>query len=117
MKAPSRQIRFVVALPSEAKPINHYFKLIRDNNAAPFSLYRNHGVALVISGIGASFRNRRHAGCLSCPNRPSGSTPVLQGTRIFRSVRRCLHLEILQQSSGKGGGPSCLPHRPAAALR
>lgn len=52
MKAPSRQIRFVVALPSEAKPINRHFNLVRDNKATPYSLYRNQGVALVITGIG-----------------------------------------------------------------
>jgi hypothetical protein len=53
MTTPSRQIRFVVALPSEAKPINRHFGLIRDNKATQYSLYRNQGVALVISGIGS----------------------------------------------------------------
>jgi hypothetical protein len=46
-------IRFVVALPSEAKPINRHFSLVRDNRAEAFSLYRNGSMALVISGVGS----------------------------------------------------------------
>lgn len=55
MTVPTRQIRFVVALPSEAKPINRHFDLVRDNSATPYSLYRNQGVALVITGVGSEF--------------------------------------------------------------
>ena len=50
---PPRQIRFVVAMPSEAKPINRHFGLIRDNKATPYSVYRHQGVALIITGIGS----------------------------------------------------------------
>lgn len=53
MNSLSQQIRFVVAMPSEAKPINRHFGLVRDNSATEFSLYRNQGVALIISGIGS----------------------------------------------------------------
>ena len=53
MASSTRQIRFVVAMPSEAKPINRHFGLIRDNKATEFSVYRNQGVALIISGIGS----------------------------------------------------------------
>lgn len=58
MPTPPRQIRFVVALPSEAKPINRHFGLIRDNGAMEYSLYRNRGVALVITGIGCEVSER-----------------------------------------------------------
>lgn len=54
MKPASRQIRFVVAMPSEAKPINRHFGLIRDNSATEYSLYRNQDMALVITGIGSA---------------------------------------------------------------
>jgi len=53
MLNPSRQIRFVVALPSEAKPINRHFGLIRDNSLKEYSVYRNQGVALIITGVGS----------------------------------------------------------------
>lgn len=53
MTTPLRQIRFVVAMPSEAKPINRHFGLIRDNKATPYSVYRNQGVALIITGVGS----------------------------------------------------------------
>ncbi len=43
---------FVVALPAEAKPINRYFDLQRDNRRARFPLYTNENRALVISGVG-----------------------------------------------------------------
>ena len=54
MTTPTRQIRFVVAMPSEAKPINRHFGLIRDNSATQYSVYRNQGMALIITGIGCA---------------------------------------------------------------
>ncbi|MCB1759993.1 MAG: hypothetical protein KDI68_09490 [Gammaproteobacteria bacterium] len=53
-----RALRFVVALPSEAKPINRHFGLVRDNRAEAFSLYRNGSAALVISGVGSDLAAR-----------------------------------------------------------
>lgn len=47
-----KETRIIVALPAEAKPINHRFGLARDNRAEAFPLYRNKNTALVISGPG-----------------------------------------------------------------
>jgi adenosylhomocysteine nucleosidase len=58
MTIPSPQIRFVVALPSEAKPINRHFGLVRNNKATQYSVYRNRGIALVISGVGSEASGR-----------------------------------------------------------
>ena len=102
MKAPSRQIRFVVALPSEAKPINHYFKLIRDNNAAPFSLYRNQGVALVISGIGSEFSEQATRWLSKLLPEPAvWINAGIAGHSHLPIGEALLASEILQQSSGK----------------
>lgn len=45
---------FVVALPAEAKPINRYFALKRDNRWGRYPLYTNGETALVISGVGSA---------------------------------------------------------------
>ena len=50
MRTPQKLL--VVALPAEAKPINRHFRLVRDNQADAFPLYRNLEMALVISGVG-----------------------------------------------------------------
>ena len=42
----------VVALPAEAKPINRFFNLKRENRWDRFPLYTNGETALVISGVG-----------------------------------------------------------------
>jgi nucleoside phosphorylase len=44
----------VIALPAEARPLNHHFGLIRDNSLSPFPLYRNANLALAISGVGCN---------------------------------------------------------------
>jgi adenosylhomocysteine nucleosidase len=45
-------INLIVALPPEAKPINQYLGLVRDNRYDQYPLYRNGQVTLVISGYG-----------------------------------------------------------------
>ena len=45
-------IRLVVALPAEAKPINHQLGLVRDNRTDAFPLYRNNNIALVLCSPG-----------------------------------------------------------------
>lgn len=46
-------INLVVALPPEAKPINQYLGLVRDNRHDKYRLYHNDHISLVISGPGS----------------------------------------------------------------
>ncbi len=54
-------IRFVVALPAEARPLIEHYRLRRRANA-PFPVYENDSAALVVSGIGPD----RAAAATSC---------------------------------------------------
>ena len=105
------QIRFVVALPSEAKPINHHFGLVRDNNAIGFSLYRNQGVALVISGVGAMLSGQATAWL-----RQQLPEPALW---INAGIAGHAHLPVGQgllasRITDKTSGRAWLTHLPAA---
>jgi nucleoside phosphorylase len=48
----NQHLCMVVALPAEARPLNHHFGLTRDNSLSAFPLYRNANLALAISGVG-----------------------------------------------------------------
>jgi hypothetical protein len=46
------KLNFVTALPEEARPIVHYYRLKRRHDIHPFPVYENDNLQLVVTGIG-----------------------------------------------------------------
>ena len=44
-------IRFVVALPAEARPLIDRYRLRRRQPAGPFPIYETGSIALIVSGV------------------------------------------------------------------
>lgn len=112
------QTIFAVALPAEARPINHHFGLQRDNRYNEFPLYRRDRLALVITGCGGDAASKAAIWIASRNNseqRPAWINIGIAGHPSMKIGRAVLAKSIENAASGQIWHPA-LPDNPPCTM-